>query len=108
MKKLSLLLTAFIILTLLLSVFSGCQEENLTDEVKRARFIGNENRKLKAQLAQCRSEVEKCLQEKQVIQEQRQEKIAEVANFFIEQKRQLEAQNKQLKQQLEELRKQSE
>ena len=103
MKKLLLLLTAFIVSALLLSAFSGCQEENLTDS-KKARFIGNENRKLKVRLDRCQAETEKCLQEKRVLQEERQEKIADVANFFIEQKRQLEAQNEQLKQQLEELK----
>ena len=104
MKKFLLLLTAFIILTLLLSAFSGCQEENLTEEVKRARFIGNENRKLKALLDKCQAETEKCRQEKVVLQQKRGDKTVRVMNFLTEQNRQLEVQNEQLKQQLEELK----
>ncbi len=103
MKKLLLLSTVFIVLALFLSAFTGCQEENLTD-IKKARFIGNENRKLKAQLLQCQAEIEKCLQEKLVLRQERQKKIADVMNFFIEQKRRLDAQNEQLRQQLEELK----
>ncbi len=104
MKKLLLLLTAFIVLVLLLSAFSGCQEENLTENTKKARFIGNENRKLKVRLDKCQTEIEKCRQEKVVLQHQRGEKTVRVMNFLTEQNRQLEAQNEQLKQQLEELK----
>lgn len=105
MKKLLFLLTAFIISVLLLSAFSGCQEENLTEDIRKARFIGNENRKLKAQLAKCQADIENCLQKKQALQQKRGDKAVEVMNFLTEQNRQLEEQNEQLKQQLEELRK---
>ncbi len=103
MKKLLLLSTVFIVLTLFLSAFTGCQEESLTD-TKKARFIGNENRKLKAQLAKCQADIENCLQQKQALQQKRADKTVKVMSFLVEQKRQLEEQNEQLKQQLEELK----
>lgn len=105
MRKLLLISLILLLgLTTLLAI-AGCQEESNTD-IGRARFIANENRKLKTQLVQNNNELEKCLKGKTALENESKKLNALMVEQETEtekctrERTALEKENKKLKDQL--------
>ena len=108
MRKILLISSVSLFGLITLLTITGCQEEELSTDIRQARFIANENRKLKDRLDQCRAEVEKCHRQTKTLKEENQQTLTKMMNIFVEQRRELQTENKQLRQQLKELKKQRE
>ncbi len=94
MRKLPIILLALVVCGIVLTTFSGCQEEINTD-TKNVRFIANENRKLKIQLAKQETELDKCLKGKTTIEEKYKNRMSD-----IKKTKSIANENKKLKDQL--------
>ena len=105
MKKSVLVLMVAFILSLMLN--AGCQEEeqNISND-KRARLIAAENIELKKDLKKCRTELEK---QKQLFQSSQKEEEKQSKDILVQAMNlnsKLRQENKQLKAQINELKKQ--
>jgi DNA anti-recombination protein RmuC len=121
---------SLVVITVALVVVAGCQEEQQTPGVKKARLIAAENIKLKKQLEQRDQEIEKlkrrysaelqkqqeklseCLKQKddlrQQLKEGMKERVEDVLSAVVEDNAKLRREIKGLKTQITELRKQVE
>ena len=105
MKKSVLVLIIAFVFSLMLNV--GCQEEeqNLSND-KRSRLIAAENLELKKDLEKCRTELKK---QKQLFQSSQKEEKKQSQDLLVDLMNlnsRLRRENKELKAQLEELKKQ--
>ena len=112
----TIVLTIGIVLVVILT--TGCEEQSLTS-TRKSRLITTENRRLKEQLAQRDKEIEKqkkllqqCLKEKKYFEEDAKKSMEEIIglnyNILMEKTEKVEGENKKLKLEIEELKKQLE
>ena len=110
----TIVLTIGIVLVVILT--TGCEEQSLTS-TRKSRLIADENKQLTEQLAQRNREIEKqkklleqCLKGKKVLTEQLKEKMGEMIRNALNNRdketERLQEENKKLKAQIEELKKQ--
>ena len=105
MKKSVLVFVVVFVLSLILN--AGCQEEeqNLSND-KRSRLIAAENLELKQELEKCRTELKK---QKQLFQSSQKEEKKQSQDILVQAMNlnsKLRKENKELKAQLNELKKQ--
>jgi len=92
----------------------GCEKEN----ARMSKLIADENRQLKDQLKEKQAEIDnqnqllnKCLEEKKVLQQQKREDLedmlSQLVGGFTQENRKLKDENAALKKQIEELKKQA-